>query len=230
MPFDVINYFLYAAEDPKIDEVTKKTFSKKESFYFFDTENSTLGLLLTGSVIVEMKIFSGQWTANNIINEGGIFGIENIATNLNLRRTSEYRVTGLEQGAYLEIDKEYLLLNMVQEPIQNYVLDKLIDTLMDINSLHQYTQMSLHSKIIKELALLAGDLNLELINSFIIFPEFVNITFLAKYLNSSRASILLELKNLQNTGTLVSKKPLIINIQKAHSQQFLKNYYYKSDL
>ncbi|WP_163651800.1 Crp/Fnr family transcriptional regulator [Listeria sp. PSOL-1] len=214
---DFISYFLFAADDPKINEVTKKDFTSKESFYFFDTENrnNMIGLMVTGTAMIEIKTPYGEWTINNILKTGSLFGVEEISTNIKTRRIIEYKATGLEHGSYLEIDREYLLLNMAQEPIQRYIIDRLIDILLDINCLHQYTKTSMRIKFIKELADIAIDLNLEIKDFTITFPTFINITFLAKYLNASRASILSELKNLQKVGVLVSKKPIMIDLRKS---------------
>ncbi|EUJ21631.1 hypothetical protein [Listeria aquatica] len=164
---------------------------------------------------MEIRNSKGVWVPNKIIKSEDIFGIENFATDIRKNRLADYRITGLDGGNLLLFNREYLLIHMSTQPeILQFILDKTANALVDITYIHRYSQSSLAYKLLFEISRLMTDLNLPTNENIVTFPKYITITFLAGYLRSSRNRILEEIIKLENQEVVISRKPLVVDLQK----------------
>ncbi|MBC1521263.1 hypothetical protein ACSMFR_03520 [Listeria aquatica] len=198
-------------------DVRHNHFTYKDVLFEYSSlkKNEDIGILLSGDAVMEIRNSKGVWVPNKIIKSEDIFGIENFATDIRKNRLADYRITGLDGGNLLLFNREYLLIHMSTQPeILQFILDKTANALVDITYIHRYSQSSLAYKLLFEISRLMTDLNLPTNENIVTFPKYITITFLAGYLRSSRNRILEEIIKLENQEVVISRKPLVVDLQK----------------
>ncbi|MBC6139492.1 Crp/Fnr family transcriptional regulator [Listeria welshimeri] len=197
------------------DFSSKLPFKKGDIFHSFGEHSSKtpqVGIILSGTAILEGPTLEGRWMINALISEKTIFGIEGLLETNTTSKIMEYRVRALNNGQVLLIDREFFLNYLYANPqFFHMVLDNVIVRYLFTAKNYKYINQPPLIKVTRILVEIIEILRLQQLDGPIELPNYITQTFLADYCRSSRARITEALETIRASGLLLSKKPIIIS-------------------
>ncbi|PXE85033.1 Crp/Fnr family transcriptional regulator [Listeria monocytogenes] len=197
------------------DYSNKISFKKGEiihSYRDYEEKTPQIGAILEGTAVLEGPTNEGRWMINALIGQHSLFGMESLLETKTAPELTEYRVRALENGTVLFIDREFLLNYLYANPqFFHLILDEVIVRYLFTSKNYKNINQAPIVKVTRILVEIIELLHLHQTEGAIELPVYVTQTFLADYCRSSRARVTEVLEELQESGLLLSKKPITIS-------------------
>lgn len=199
------------------NEYTKKEFWRAEEvIYQYKAPLSPDYFSFIEQGAARMEIFQeGEWVPIHLLGAESFCGIEHFVNEQLRSPFFEYRVMALTDVKVFRVQKNYFLDHMFANPqYMQLMLQQVSSFLVYMTHQHYYSKSTIEKKIANELVELTW-MNLgfspEKVNRMLVFPDYVNESYLAKLLQLDKSEITIVFKKWREEQLLLKQSPIVLD-------------------